>query len=311
MNYITIKNNSGGNHGHQLKDMFGGLTIAKLYGFKYLHRPNDYLDFFALGYNEPKKTFFNTLFKRKIKINETSWNGLNLNKANKIFKPFQDKSNQLIILEKATRIHPFQTIEWYNKGLIAKNIFAEITKETTHKFEQKHKNYKCYFKNDNINIVMHVDRGKNYNKKVFPLHFEHHENVRYMFPLSYYENIYNQISNLFAGRKHKIHIYSEKANSEPIVNLFKDKKNTVLHIGNNRNKQHYEFVYDIFYHFAMSDIFIGSNSSFSAVVAHYRHNKPMIYHPHQHLRHLPTPNYIPTDENGSFDTEILQSFINE
>lgn len=310
MNYLTITNNSGGNHGHQLKDMFGGLTIAKLFGFTYLHRPSEYLDFFALGNNEKKLTWKNLILKKKISIANTSWDGLDINKAKEIFSKFKNKQNQLIILEKATRIHPCQTINWYNTKLINRNIFDEITKETTEKFILQHNNYKSFFDKKIINVVMHIDRGKNYDKKTFPLHFKNHFAVRYMFPLSYYENIYNQISSILENKHHKIHIYSENANSEPIVEMFASKKNVELHIGRNRNKTNYKFVYDIFYHFVMSDIFIASNSSFSAVVAYFRYRKPMIYHSHQHLYDLPVNNYFTTDENGNFNISKFTDFIN-
>lgn len=329
MNYLTIKLFRG-NHGHQLKDMFGGLTIAKLYDFKYLHKANEYLDFFALGYNEETLDHFDLLLKRKSKIGVRSNDGLDFNQAQLLFEPYKNKNNHLVVLETATRIHPFQTIKWYQNGLINKNIFEEITRETTEKFRAKHQNYSSYFNNDVINIAMHVDRGVSYNKELWPQNFEHHQNVRYMFPISYYENIYNQITHLLSGQPYKVYIYTEEANSEEIVKVFGTRKDTKLCIGKNRLQKRrtgkildkiknriedvtlrnsYAFVHDIFYHFVMSDIFIASNSSFSAVVAYYRHGKPMIYHPHKHLLDLPETNYFATDEDGYFDVSRLSTLV--
>ena len=48
---FTIEFNSGGNHGHQLKDALGGFTIGYLLNLNYIHTPHSYLDFFGIGYN--------------------------------------------------------------------------------------------------------------------------------------------------------------------------------------------------------------------------------------------------------------------
>ena len=44
----TIEFNSGGNHGHQLKDALGGFTIGHLLNLNYIHTPYSYLDFFGI-----------------------------------------------------------------------------------------------------------------------------------------------------------------------------------------------------------------------------------------------------------------------
>jgi len=44
MIYLSMLN-GGGNHGHQLFDLIGTLTIARIFGFKYVHSYNEYLNF--------------------------------------------------------------------------------------------------------------------------------------------------------------------------------------------------------------------------------------------------------------------------
>ena len=44
---FTIEFTSGGNHGHQLKDALGGLTIRRLFNLNYVHTPYSYLDYFG------------------------------------------------------------------------------------------------------------------------------------------------------------------------------------------------------------------------------------------------------------------------
>ena len=51
MIYLTMKN-GGGNHGHQLFDLVGTLTIAKVFGFKYVHTYSEYLNFSGIQLNE-------------------------------------------------------------------------------------------------------------------------------------------------------------------------------------------------------------------------------------------------------------------
>ncbi|MCG8309857.1 MAG: hypothetical protein MI975_20845 [Cytophagales bacterium] len=65
---FTIEFNSGGNHGHQLKDALGGLTAGCLFDLKYVHTPHKYLDYFGIGYQTPiLKVWSRRLKYRRIK----------------------------------------------------------------------------------------------------------------------------------------------------------------------------------------------------------------------------------------------------
>lgn len=329
MVYLTVICNSGGYHGHRLKDMLGGITIAKLFDFTYAHTSDEYLEFFGIGYGEISVKDLNKDIKR-ITIKGPEFGGLSYKKAVKIFGRFQKKfkgKECLIVLERAMRIHPCQTIQWYNDGLINKNIFEEVTREISAKFDITHRNRNTYFNKNEINIAMHINRGIDY------LDSRHHRNpssVRYMFPMEYYANIVFNIAKNIKNNTYKIHIYTEKFNSEEIVNTFNHRKNIILHLGPERNYMYpYESIYlnskrlpyilvcqedrqihNIFYHMVKSDILVTCNSSFSVMAGHFRSSGFTIYHPHTHYFDLPRDRYIATDINGNFDTTFLKFWHN-
>jgi hypothetical protein len=282
--YLTLIHNSGGNHGHQLKEAFGALTIAKLFNFTYAHTPYDYLDWFALGDGEMKRGALGVVKEFRVEPIRR-WSGFSLKEAKKLFGRF--RGDNLVVLERVQIIHPFQTIKWHQEGLIKRNIFQEIVDETHRKFINRHGKRRMN------RVAMHISRGRDYERGKYRMH---HTSERYMFPIEYFVRIADQLKD------HELHIYTERLNSEEIVKTFKNR--AILHIGDNRDDRNYQQIYSIFYDFVMSDIFVGCNSSFSTVVAYFRKGK-MIYHPHVHLQNLPTDQYIPTDINGNFNTKLL------
>lgn len=307
---LTVKNTSGGLHGHQLKDLLGGITIAKVFGFNYVHTPYDYLEFFGVGYKENQVSKKDRFLTKKVKVRGPKWDGLSFEEAKELFEPIKQKNrNCLIVIENALRIHPCQTISWYERGLIDANICEEMILSMSSKFAQKHQGRPTYYDKDKINIAMHINRGQDYDPIRFPKHFTDSANPRYIFPLSYYKNIYNQVVEALNEKPHVLHIYTEKLNSEEIVEEFGSDPNVKLHIGANRMDKQHELIYDIFYHFVKSDILISCNSSFSAMPAYFRHNKPTIYHPHKHLFDLRAKNYFATDIEGNIDKVTLKQIV--
>ena len=306
---FTIEFNSGGNHGHQLKDALGGLTIGLLYGLNYVHTPYDYLKYFAIGYGSPTVSVNDRRFKYKYikKVSGPLWSGI---EDYEEFRAYFDEKilplddDTLIVFEKAMRQFPFQTIPWYKNGLIKNNIFSLILNETSENFKRRNGQINK-FKNDPLTVAIHINRGVDYDKQKFPHHFSSSYAVRYMFPMEYYENIMDQIERKFRKRNVWFHIYTEQLNSEGITKKFGNRKQTTIHVGSNRSQKNYELVHSIFKSFVDADILVCSNSSFSAMCCYFRKGKKTIYHPHFHLRHLPVPDFIATRENGDFNSALL------
>ena len=309
---LTVKNTSGGLHGHQLKDLLGGITIAKVFGINYVHTPYDYLEFFGVGYRESTMSLKTKFLSKRAKLRGPKWDGMSYEEAKAMLDPvIQKGKNTLIVIENALRIHPCQTVEWYEKGLIKADVCNEIILSTSKKFEEKHKERQTYYDPSKVNIAMHINRGQDYDPIRFPKHFTDSSNPRYIFPISYYKNIYDQIVKSLNGKPHTLHIYTEKLNSEEIVEAFDNSDNVKLHIGANRMEKKDDMIHDIFYHFVKSDILVACNSSFSCMPAYFRYNKPMIYHPHKHLFGLKYKSYFETDIEGNFNNENLNEFIHD
>lgn len=306
--YFTIDHNSGGNHGHQLKDTLGGLTIGELLGLKYIHTPYEYLEFFKVGYNTPVLEVYNRNkdFHEIEILSGPVWDGID---SYEDFQErfcsikFQKNKKKLFIFEKALRVHPFQTIPWYNSSLIANNVFDVISKMVSHNFNEAHRIAES--KTDPITVAIHINRGVDFDPIKKPKHFENTFAVRYMFPLDYFENVMMQISDFFYNKRVQFNIYTEKYNSEEIVNRFSSRKDTHIYLGPNRKEKNNAAIHKIFLEFIRSDILVTSNSSFSAICCYYRRGKKTIYHPHKHMNYLPEPEFIATTSEGYLNNRIL------
>jgi hypothetical protein len=295
MNY-TIKHNSGGNHGHQLKDWMGSYTIGLLLGLDYYHTDYEYLNFFL-----PSDYFKNKASELKesncIKIAGPMWNGINCyNEFKKQFKDVILNKDNLYVFQYALRVHPFQTIDWFQKKYINQNVFEKVCNELTNAFyfnkTKKQTNGKV------LNVAIHVNLHDTNNSSS--------DAPRFRFPIEYYLKIVEQLEKT-SKKKLDINIYAEKTNSDIIRREFSDKK-FKLHISEDRHihrkTKDFTIVHSIFKDFVDSDILVCSNSSFSAVASYFRvldQNKITIYHPHRHLNNLGDyENCISTDNTGSF-----------
>lgn len=307
MVYFTVQNTSGGNHGHQLKDLLGGITIGRIFDFEYVHTCYPYLDFFGLGLNELTVGEIDEKIDR-LRFSGPFWRGMNLADAQDTFGRIKAKYSDrscLVTLENALRIHPCQTVRWFREGLIRTDVFGEVLGEATRKYEAKHIERETHFDKDTFNVAIHINRGADYDPVKFPKHFSSHENVRFMFPISYYTRIMDQLRHTLAGRRIQFHIYTEKLNSEEIVTAFGNTNDVILHVGQNRSENNNQLAHEIFDHFVKSDVLVACNSSFSAMASYFRNNRITIYHPHADLFDLPGDRFLATDPEGNFDTSAL------
>ena len=311
---FTIEFTSGGNHGHQLKDALGGLTIGRLFNLNYVHTPYDYLDYFGIGYNhqvlEVKER--NSIYKNIIRVEGPLWSGIeDHTELIEYFEkalPKNDKDT-LVIFENALRIHPFQTIPWFQEGKLDRDVFSEIQQEISQNFNDQH-SIRVTKSNRPLEVAMHINRGTDYDREKFPQHFTSPFAVRYMFGMDYYENILIHIEKAYGIDNVKSSIYTEKENSEDILERFDGRKNTMVLIGSDREEKNYDQIHNIFRAFVEADILVCSNTSFSVMCAYFRKGKKTVYHPHLQLRYLPEPNYVKTDKDGNLSIELLQQEIN-
>ena len=310
---FTIEFTSGGNHGHQLKDALGGLTIRRLFNLNYVHTPYSYLDYFGIGYKHPvvEKKDRNLKYKKIVRVKGPLWSGIDdYDEMLKYFKKALPKTDKgtLVILENALRIHPFQTIPWFQEGKLKRDVFSEIQQEISQNFNDQH-SIRVTKSNRPLEVALHINRGTDYNREKFPQHFTSPFAVRYMFGMDYYENILIHIEKAFGIDNVVSRIYTEKENSEDILERFDRRKNTTVLIGSNREEKNYDQIHSIFKSLVEADILVSSNSSFSVMCAYYRKDKKTVYHPHLQLKHLPEPNYLKTDQEGNLSIELLQQEV--
>jgi hypothetical protein len=211
-----------------------------------------------------------------------------------VTKKFKIDDNTLITFEDAFRIHPFQTINWFNKKEINKNIFSEVCSDVEKFFYSNKKNEKL---SDLLTVCIHVHLHKAGGGRS--------SSPRYAFSLEYYENIMMQLEYIYGKDKLNFRLYAEESNSEIMIDRFAYKKNVTYVIGKNRGPCEFEYIHTIFKEMVDSDILVCSNSSFSVVATYFRvknKNKITIYHPHSHLNNLyEFSNCISTDINGCLE----------
>ena len=299
--------NTGGNHGHQLKDYLGGWTIGRLFNLDYLHTPHSYLDFFGIGRGcaVGSKKIFRRFKHRSVKvISGPYWDGIaNYDEMRqRLAKEIENTPEEtLLVFKKAMRVHPFQTIPWLENGLIDEAIFEDIRSSVTANFSELH-NLQEHIQRDSLKVAIHINRGSDIYIKN---HFKDSREVRYIFPVSYFENIIDQIEEKYGRGNVSFNIYTEELNSEEIMSTFKDRPGVSLKIGSNREQKNYSLIHSIFMNFIQADILVACNSSFSAICTYFRKGKKTIYHPHKHLDYLPEPDCIKTEEDGRMNLSLL------
>jgi len=292
---FTIEFNSGGNHGHKLKDALGGMTIGHLFDLNFVHTPISYLDFFGIGHNYPvQRKLFRRFKYRKVKrITGPTWRGINdYEEMKNYFKndlSNTDTKSTLYVFNKALRVHPFQTVPWYKEGKLKYDIFSTILEEISTNFAKLH-SLKMPVRKNIIEVAVHINRGLDYDIKIPSDHFESSDNPRYMFSMDYFENIMEQIEKVYGTGNANFKIYTERLNSEVITSRFDKRPNTKVLLGTNRTEKNDNLIHSIFKAFVEADILVCSNSSFSAMCAYFRKDRKTIYHAHKDLRYLPKPN---------------------
>lgn len=293
MNF-TIINNSGGNHGHQLKDRIGSYTIGKVLGLQYHHTYYKYLDFF-LPHSFFKQNV-NTLRRvQPVVVEGPYWGGISdHHEFEEKFKKIKKDSSALYKFSNALRVHPFQTIAWFDRKLINEDIFREVCSTLTEAFY--HDKERREPENNVTEVCVHVNL--HHNQGSVP------EAVRYQFPIDYYLRIVEQLKEFVSG-KLKINVYAEETNSALVARYFPDIEFN-LHIGPDREKRDLKRIHSIFKDFVDTDILVCSNSSFSVVASYFRHADPSkitVYKPHAHLKDLGKfTNMIETDGEGTLQS---------
>lgn len=292
MKYLVVKYTKG-NHGHQIKDTLGGMVIAKMFGFTQVFPPYPYLRFFGFHCGELRRAPRH--LPRRV-IRHTVWKGMSWEDVHALFDPIADE--HIVRLYEGTRVHPCQAALWFQEGRLERDIFSEIVEATSAKFMAMHGDKPLRWDPDRINVAIHACFVPGGNGP-------RHDTIRYIFPMSYYTAIVDQLRQQLQDPM--FHVFCEARDGKRVRARFGPDPDVRVHVGPNRGaRQKHGRVHQIFLHFVRSDILVTCNSGFSVVATYFRYGKPTIYHPHTHLHSLPAGRcYIPTEEDGRFDSTAL------
>jgi hypothetical protein len=281
--YIKVITNSGGNHGHKIKDILSGTVIAGLLNFKQVYHHAPMVDFYQMHMDQKKIDP-----KRTILIRSQSWSGMPINDVIPLFKAIPDE--YLVILDKSTRLFPWQLCE-----IDKYNILMNIINMLSNRFD-KYNKFKSPLTKSRINVGIHAvffDYG---------LKSRFHYNRRYRFPVSYYRAIMDQIR--LKIQNPMFHIFIEKRDLKIASEL--KSGDVKIWSGSNRGEKQNCSAQRAFVGLVKSDIMVTCNSSFSVTSTYFRGGRPTIYHPHEHLKNLPeNNNFYATNLDGLFDVDRL------
>ncbi len=301
MIYYTVRNTSGGFYGHQLKDLIGGYTLGKYLGLEYVHSYYPYLESFGIGVNQ-KKIESIPYDIDSIIIGGPYWGGISIENANNLKDRYAEYINSdkdlLIYFVNATRLFPHQLINSEKPEL-----FDNIHKELTERYEIVHRNDTTYFDSNFFNVAIQIRQGDANDKEKYPEHFTQHTNARYQYPIEHYIKIMEQLRSIDFKRPIKFHIYSEGYNNGDLDTL-KDMNDVEIHLSFTSNKNDNKQAYEDFMHLIKADLLVATTSSFSSMAVYFRYNKYTLYHPYDHLNNLPSDFYISIDKDGNFELNI-------
>ena len=301
--FLTVRPTTGGNHGHQLKDFIGGMTIARLFGFTYAHSYHHYLAFTGIGDGEARVEDLPTDIDYISPYLPESYSGADLETAQKAFGFLHDRyadRDALLAIERSFRIFPHQTVEWASEGRIDRDVMDETLSDLSVKYRARNRLAEPEIGDNRARVAVHINGGIDHNPDRFPDHYESPAEVRYLFPMSYYEAIITQLREHYDGNV-RFDIYTESLNSESVTEAFGSATDTTVHLGPNRGEGNMAAIQSIFAAFVDADVLVSCNSSFSAAACYFRHNKLTIYHPHRHLRALPSPWFVASSEDGAVE----------
>ena len=305
MVYITTLHNSGGRTGHQFKDQLAAYIIAQLFDLKYVHNPNERIDFFNLKQNEIS---IDEIDSERAVLEETNWNGHSYERMKFLIDDIKSKfrgRSCLILLSKATRIQFYQLPKWCEDGIIGKNIYVDICKNIKEKYYLGNTHRKSVYNPEKINIAVHIRRGDtaSFSERLRCTFYDDPYSNHFCLPALYYWKIVRFLRKILEGYPYEVHVFSEKANSLDVKLAFSYGKNTYLHIGGT--------IEDDIYHLINSDIFVMSNSSFSTGAA-YISDALKIFHPNEQFDNMPKDVFLSVDTSGDLTKyqDVIREFAN-
>jgi hypothetical protein len=222
------------------------------------------------------------------------WEGTPFEYFEDAFSKYSLKSDRtnIFCFQKAVRAMPYQLKEWSTSGKVEPHIYYKVLEKLRQKYHQKSHPYKeSYFKDNVINVAIHIRRE---DATI--------ENQRFL-PLEFHFNIIRHLTELLQGKEFLFHVYSygSEAEMNEIVKEFDQISPSIRYHLNQPAMQ------DL-HHMIIADILVGSHSSFSDWAGFLSKNIK-IYHPHFFMWDLDDHEWISADDGGYYDPNRLQEML--
>jgi hypothetical protein len=314
MLYVTVTNVDG-NHGHKTLDTMSGLMIAKVLKGQYLVADYPYQDYLGLGNVYPKISSV-TDFEKKVtvgdKVRHTDWHGLHemiYSNGLDSYAYGRQSGPALLELYNGYRVLAGDVCNWYRRKWLMYDAFGEVCEDTATAFSKLQ--WKRPEPTGKLDIIAHIgigiDSKTRYRKKY---HTPHH--MHYIFPMSYWHNMFNCVRERLSGHYDKIRIFTEAHKSDHIVDAFGDCPDIEICLGPDRRSYDgptggtAEYIHDTYYNFINCDLLLTCNSSFSLTTSFYRNQpgKVTMYNPNFEFFDLPEGPFRMLEDDGTFEDSL-------
>ena len=213
------------------------------------------------------------------------WHGIQFNYIQEVFRDINDNNHEIIYcFLHGVRVTLTQINVWGKEKIIDPTIYKNVLNILRKKYHQKqHPDKTCYYNPDTINIAVPIRREDATIK-----------NERFI-TLKFYENIVEQLIEIFADKSYELHIYSlaSQEDAQEIINSFSQKDERVkFHINEASMK--------VMHHLIVSDVLIVDHSSFHHIAGFWSQNIKL-YHPYGYIKELNDDSWIPLDDDGIFN----------
>jgi|GEM_PF-4777967 len=215
------------------------------------------------------------------------WHGVPFEYIEEVFGDINNNNNEIIYsFLYGVRVTLTQINVWGRESKINPIIYNRVLNKLREKYHQKqHVDKTCCYNPDTINIAIPIKRDE-----------ATREDWRFI-PIKFYDNIVEQLIEIFANKSCEFHIYSlaSQEDTKEIINSFTQKYDGVKFHINEPSMQ-------VMHHLIISDVLIVDHSSFHQIPG-FLSKGIKLYHPYGYLKELDDDTWIPVDDNGMFNKE--------
>ncbi|NER24555.1 MAG: hypothetical protein F6J96_28400 [Symploca sp. SIO1C2] len=222
------------------------------------------------------------------------WHGVTINYIEEVFGGNKENHQELIYsFLHGVRVTLTQINIWGKAGSINPSIYHNVLEKLKAKYhQQQHPDKISYYNQELINIAVPIRRED-----------ATLEDGRFL-QLQFYENIVQQLIEVFPEQSYELHIYSlaSEEDAQEIINSFSKKYDRVQFHTNEPSMT-------VMHNLIISDVLIVDHSSFHQIPG-FLSEGIKLYHPHGYIKELDDDTWIPVDDQGMFNQDDFVDAVN-